>query len=192
METDWPRLANLHLCRRTKRTYGPYRCNAVVATTRCGPRYPQRARKSRAVSSGSPRRQFTVARAALRTLLSRYLNIPATVIILTEDANGKPRLARQRGSTPLHFNVAHSDELALVAMTLRCEVGVDVERLRTVGHWEEIASRYFHEAESRTILKLLHHDRAAGFSEMLDRQGGRAQGLGPGTAWSARSFSSAH
>ena len=66
-----------------------------------------------------PRRQFTVARAALRTLLSRYLNIPATEIILTEDANGKPRLARQRGSTPLHFNVAHSDELALVGRGAR-------------------------------------------------------------------------
>ena len=43
-----------------------------------------------------PRRQFTVARAALRTLLSRYLNIPATEIILTEDTNGKPRLAQQQ------------------------------------------------------------------------------------------------
>jgi 4'-phosphopantetheinyl transferase len=135
-----------------------------------------------------PRRQFTVARAALRTLLSRYLRFPATEIILTEDANGKPRLARQRGSTPLHFNVAHSNELALVAVAHRCEVGVDVERLRTVGRCEEIASRYFHDAESRAILNLLHRDRARAFLKCWTAKEAVLKAVGLGLRGSLAAF----
>jgi 4'-phosphopantetheinyl transferase len=111
----------------------------------------------------APRQRFMVARAALRELLHRNLGIPAAEIALTENPNGKPRLSQQSSAKPLRFNLAHSAELALVAMSSGCEVGVDVERLRAVSHWEQIAHRYFHEAESRAIRCSPPAERAQGF-----------------------------
>jgi 4'-phosphopantetheinyl transferase len=71
---------------------------------------------------------------------------------LAVDPRGKPWLAmpdRRRAS--LHFNLAHSGELALVAVAEGCEVGVDVERLRPVRHCDEIAERYFSTGERDAV-----------------------------------------
>jgi 4'-phosphopantetheinyl transferase len=61
----------------------------------------------------------------------------------------------------LRFNLAHTSELALVAVTRCCDVGVDIEQLRPVHHLESIARRYLHPAEAKDILAApleLRHD----------------------------------
>jgi 4'-phosphopantetheinyl transferase len=100
------------------------------------------------------RRRFVIARAALRTLLGQYLGMNAEAIELASGIQGKPRLAdkHKHDGADLRFNIAHSGELALVAVARGCEVGVDVEQLRTVSHASAIARRYFHPAERDAIL----------------------------------------
>jgi 4'-phosphopantetheinyl transferase len=63
------------------------------------------------------------------------------------DPSGKPRLA----ASELQFNVAHSGNLALVAVTRDCEIGVDLELLRPVDRSLEIATRNFHPHELAAI-----------------------------------------
>jgi 4'-phosphopantetheinyl transferase len=100
-----------------------------------------------------PRRRFVVTRVALRMLLGKYLGRPASAIALENDHHGKPRLVRgAHDADHLQFNVAHSGDLALVAVTAGCEVGVDIEQLRPVSHAEHIARRYFHPAEAEALL----------------------------------------
>jgi 4'-phosphopantetheinyl transferase len=94
-----------------------------------------------------PRRTFVAGRAALRTILGRYLAIPSADVLIVTNPRGKPRLAAELSEPDLCFNVAHSGDLVLVAVARGCEVGVDVERLRPVEHWHEIAARYFHPQE---------------------------------------------
>ena len=68
--------------------------------------------------------RWIVSRAALRILLCARLGcIPEDVQIEVTE-HGKPYLP---GST-LHFNLSHSGERALIALSEDCEVGVDVER----------------------------------------------------------------
>ena len=119
------------------------------------------------------RRRFVVARAALRTLLGD-----------TVDAAGRSllRLRRERQTafsastaTDLQFNLAHSGELALVAVTRGCEVGVDVERLRDVHHWQEIAERYFHPRKSPKSPPLQSAEQTRRVHALLDRQRSRPQ-----------------
>lgn len=69
-------------------------------------------------------RRFRRRRAALRIALSRYLDQPASELLLTTGAFGKPRLARE---SPLRFNSAHSEDVAVMAFTTIGEIGVDVE-----------------------------------------------------------------
>ncbi|MCI0333497.1 MAG: 4'-phosphopantetheinyl transferase superfamily protein [Planctomycetes bacterium] len=111
----------------------------------------------------APRHRFVIARAALRILLGRYLGVEPGDMLLTVDANGKPRLANRDNVPELHFNMAHSDQLALIGVTRGCEIGVDVERLRTVRHAAHIAQRYFHPNEVKTIEAAPPNDRDAAF-----------------------------
>jgi len=99
-----------------------------------------------------PRRQFAYTRGALRTLLGRYLSERPGSIEFALEALAKPKLASKYNATGLRFNVSHSGELALIAITLGCDVGVDVEHSRMIRKLEELAQRYFHRGEIARVL----------------------------------------
>lgn len=80
------------------------------------------------------------SRGVLRALLARYLDADPRELQFALGAHGKPRLQSEPretggdgGSGPgehLRFNLSHSGELMLLAVTAGREVGVDVERAR--------------------------------------------------------------
>ncbi|HXS47179.1 MAG TPA: 4'-phosphopantetheinyl transferase superfamily protein [Solirubrobacterales bacterium] len=74
------------------------------------------------------RRRWIAARRALRLVLGRYLGEDPARIVLRLGSHGKPALAPS--PPPLHFNLSHSADLALLAVTLNREVGVDIERIQ--------------------------------------------------------------
>ncbi|HEY4235322.1 MAG TPA: 4'-phosphopantetheinyl transferase superfamily protein [Lacipirellulaceae bacterium] len=135
------------------------------------------------------RRKFIVARAALRSILGRYLDVPPAEVPIAIDAHGKPRLATGVDSKDLQFNMAHSGELALVAVTRGCKVGVDVEQLRPVEHWPEIAARYFHPKETAAIAAVDPVERNKAFLRCWTRKEAILKALGVGLGHSLKSFS---
>lgn len=96
------------------------------------------------------RSRFVAARALLRAILGRYLGAEPAALTLHRDPRGKPRLAAP-AAEPLHFNVSHSEALALYAVAWRREVGVDVERVRTDLPWPALAARFFAPAERAAL-----------------------------------------
>jgi 4'-phosphopantetheinyl transferase len=111
----------------------------------------------------APRRRFIVARTALRRLLGAYLDVPAADVALAYSARGKPMLGSTSAGKSLQFNLAHTRDLALVAVTRGCDIGVDVEQLRAVSHLESIARRYFHPAELSEIMNAPAESRSEAF-----------------------------
>ena len=110
------------------------------------------------------RTRFVVTRGTLRILLGRYLNVPPNEVAFEFKTYTKPRLAPSKTATvDLRFNVSHSGELALVAVTTGCEVGVNVEQLRPVKQMEEIAQRYFHRLEVEGVMASRVKERPAAF-----------------------------
>lgn len=92
-----------------------------------GPLCPaERARAARIVRRDA-RVLWTRSRVTLRTLLARYVERDPRGLEFELGPCGKPGLA---GETDLCFNLSHSGELMLVAVTAGAEVGVDVERAR--------------------------------------------------------------
>src|SRR5215469_963989 len=69
------------------------------------------------------RESFVVTRAALRTLLGRFLAIEPHQIHLNYGPYGKPELPETEN---LRFNVSHSGQLAAIALTRGCDVGIDL------------------------------------------------------------------
>ena len=104
-------------------------------------------RANKLASSGL-RRRFVVGRGGLRHILGKYLKqIPQTVEI-EYAAQGKPFLASKQ--IPLDFNLSHSGDLAVVALTQQHRIGVDIELVVPELEIMDIARRFFarHEFES--------------------------------------------
>jgi 4'-phosphopantetheinyl transferase len=89
------------------------------------------------------RRRYLVAHAALRSILGMYLNVHPVAIEFGSGPVGKPKLAHNFASSELGFNLSHSGEIALIAVTRGSEIGVDVERIREDFAFEPIAQRFF-------------------------------------------------
>ncbi|MGH7550253.1 MAG: 4'-phosphopantetheinyl transferase family protein [Gemmatimonadota bacterium] len=106
------------------------------------------------------RRRFLAARAGLRAILALYLDLDPAAVDLTAGPTGKPRLADNPG---LEFNLAHSGDIALVAVTRGRPVGVDVERMRRGIPYERLAERFFAPSEVAALRSLPPPIRSAGF-----------------------------
>jgi 4'-phosphopantetheinyl transferase len=123
---------------------------------------PERARCEQ-FRLAEPRRRFALSRIALRKVLAQYLQVEPGEIDFTEDARRKPQLAGRNAGSKLQFNVAHSQELALIAVASGPPIGVDVEHLRPVSHWQQVAERHFHSSEVHEIGNCLPEERMAAF-----------------------------
>jgi 4'-phosphopantetheinyl transferase len=72
--------------------------------------------------------RLTPSRTALRRVLATYLGEEPKQIQFQTGEHGKPRLAA--AARRLEFNLSHSGEIALVAVSGEHEVGIDAERVR--------------------------------------------------------------
>lgn len=95
------------------------------------------------------KQQFVVARAILRDILSRYLEKQPFAIKFRYGQHGKPSLL---DTDNLHFNLAHSADWALLAVTRSGDVGVDIEQLDAALDYVKLAERYF-DAQDLAALK---------------------------------------
>jgi len=85
------------------------------------------------------RRESVVMRARLRTILGLCAGVEAARLALQTAPRGTPFL----NASPIRFSLAHTQGLALVAVALEQDVGIDVEAIRPVRSALEIARRYF-------------------------------------------------
>jgi 4'-phosphopantetheinyl transferase len=113
----------------------------------------ERARATR-IPEERIRRRFVVGRAALRRLLGERLETPPAELRFDYNERGKPDLK----SSDVNFNLSHSGDLALIAMSGGGPVGVDLERLRPRPRLDLLARRVLTVGER----ELLEQARAEG------------------------------
>lgn len=89
------------------------------------------------------RRRYLVAHIALHEILSGYLPIEPESLSFDVGTNGKPKLAQALAPSGIEFNLSHSNEMALLAVTRGHEVGVDIEYVRNKFEFQEVAERFF-------------------------------------------------
>jgi len=100
------------------------------------------------------RRRFIAARGILREILSRYLERDPAGLEFSYNQFGKPSLAPSCSGDNLFFNLSHSSDLALYAVSRFPEIGVDIEYVKRDFPCEQIARRYFSPDEIRTLQSL--------------------------------------
>lgn len=157
----------------------------------------ERARAER-FAAPDDRRRFVAARGTLRELLGRYVDRPPASVAFAYGPAGKPELDGDPNGPDLRFNLAHSGEVAMFAVTIGRRVGVDVEALRPLAHLSELSRLVFSDREreelwaqpasrrrrsffdgwvrKEAVLKALGHGLSAGLQATevsLARRGGR-------------------
>ncbi len=136
------------------------------------------------------RRRFVVARGALRELLGRYLDTDPGQIRFIYNAFGKPELHPDFGDR-LRFNLAHSGDLAIIAMAPDAEVGVDVECIEGRGKssYADIAQNFFSAAELDALSRVPRDLYDQAFFSCWTMKEAYVKGRGEGLAIPLASFS---
>lgn len=131
------------------------------------------------------RRHFIVARGFLRSVVARYLETQPEALRFSYGAYGKPALASEH---VLRFNLSHSHEVALLAVALDAELGVDVEHIRADFASEEIARRFFSRAEVEVFNALPKEEQVAAFFRCWTRKEAYIKAIGKGLSQALDAF----
>ena len=130
------------------------------------------------------RNRFIVGRGLMRVILGRYCDAPPGSLRFNYGPNGKPGLtpgdeARRTGGA-LHFNLAHSEGLAVLAVTQTGPVGVDVEQVRRLPEYKELVSHFFSAREAAGFLRLEREQQPAAFFNLWTRKEALLKATGEG------------
>ena len=102
------------------------------------------------------RTRFVAAHAILRKILAQYLEngTGGKSLEFKIGSHGKPALTGPAALCGLHFNLTHSEDLMLLAVTRAANVGVDVERIRPMNDATDLVERFFSTRESAAFRKV--------------------------------------
>ena len=129
------------------------------------------------------RLRFVVCRGILRVLLGHYLERTPRSVEFSYGPNGKPALAGwllPPDGKALFFNVAHSEGFALFAFTRLGEIGVDLECMRDLPDWEQVAAAAFSPHELAQLRACPAERRREEFFRAWTRQEAVLKALGTG------------
>ena len=126
------------------------------------------------------RDRFIAAHGALRMVLASYLAADPCALEFKIGLSGKPALVQT--FTDLRFNLSHSGDLALIAVTRGRDVGVDVELVQDDIAFEQIVEHYFDPAEAWSLRTAPPTARVSRFFDLWTRKEAclKAEGSGLG------------
>ena len=134
------------------------------------------------------RSRFVAGRAFLRKTLASYLGVDAEEILLGQGEWGKPHLAQVKGSAPLCFNLSHAAGLAVLAVSLDREIGIDMERMTKDLPYRDIARMFFSPREKGELFALPQGEQLAAFYRCWSRKEAYLKGCGRGFSESSDIF----
>jgi 4'-phosphopantetheinyl transferase len=126
------------------------------------------------------RDRYVVSHGLRREILGGYLGVSPGGLVFGHNRHGKPYLAGDHALSGLRFNVAHSHGVALIAVTLYREVGIDLEytgRALAVG---SIAEQFFSPSEVTVLRALPVGERRQGFYDCWTRKEAYLKARGTG------------
>lgn len=155
-------------------------CDAVLSED-------ERARGERFLRS-EDRDRYRASHAALRLVLGRALGADPRSLAFAAGPNGKPELAGAVREA-LGFNLSHSGRLALIGLSARHPIGVDVELIRPLSDALRIARGHFSPDEAAALAATSERERVAVFFGLWTRKEAVVKALGAGLALPLDRFS---
>lgn len=120
--------------------------------------------------------RFIVARGALRDIIMRYINIPSQDILFEYTKFGKPYLSNSN----IHFNLSHSGQYILYAITENADIGVDIEECKDNIEFLSIAKEFLSKVEYKKFLMVRPEERRLAFYRAWTRKEAVLKAMGKG------------
>jgi 4'-phosphopantetheinyl transferase len=149
---------------------------------------PDEAKRADAFHFDRHRRRFIAARAAMRQILSACTGIASEELVFSYGAKGKPELAGELERSEIKFNLSHSGDIAVLAVTRGLTVGIDIEWINPEFATEEIAEHFFAAGEVRRLQALPTAERSDEFFACWTRKEAYIKALGDGLSVPLDSF----
>jgi 4'-phosphopantetheinyl transferase len=126
------------------------------------------------------RARFIAGRGLLRAVLSRCLGTEPGRIDFRYGKHGKPELESRFAESRLQFNLAHCENLALIAVAQGKRIGIDVERIRVLPDAGELVTRFFSPRENAAFHALPAAQQSEAFFNLWTRKEAWLKATGDG------------
>jgi 4'-phosphopantetheinyl transferase len=118
-------------------------------------------------------------------LLRHALNTVAgpRLWVFRNSAHGKPEIALPAADgSPLHFNLSHTEGLAVCAVGRNVEIGIDAEKIRSDIDVMELANRFFSQRDVALLHEVTGDERCCRFYRLWTFKEAVAKATGLGLA----------
>lgn len=126
------------------------------------------------------RDRFIASHGLLRLILGRYLMTGPEELVFCYNQHGKPSLTIDGNALRFSFNMSHSHDLTLIAVTAGRNIGIDLEFVRADFPSDEIIRQFFPSVKLRSYDTLSEHDRQISFFRWWVRNEACLKAIGQG------------
>jgi len=124
--------------------------------------------------------RFITGRMAIRTILGAYLAVSPGDLAFEQTQYGRPFLSAALNPLMLSFNLSHSQDLGVFAISSHKCLGIDVEAIRADFGGEDVAESHFAPAEFQELVSLPEAQRPQAFFNCWTRKEAYVKALGAG------------
>ena len=135
------------------------------------------------------RRNFILRRGALRSILSSYLDADPGEIRFLYGPYGKPEIKGRPTNENIKFNISHSGDFILYAVSIDREIGADIEQIRSINGRERIVSRFFTVSEQEALDAFDEKEQLTAFYKWWTQKEAIIKALGTGLSCDITKFS---
>lgn len=129
-------------------------------------------------------RRFTVARAMLRRILARYMNLNPSELVFAYNQHGKPELHH---ASTIQFNLSHSGDTALLAVGKKHPLGIDLEFF-SARPYEGIGKQLFSSSEMLALSQVAPSLKPLVFFHIWAQKEAFIKACGLGLAYPTQDF----
>jgi 4'-phosphopantetheinyl transferase len=126
------------------------------------------------------RNRFIAGRGFMRVILGRYLNSNPARLEFIYGSHGKPELGGAFAAAGLHFNLSHSENVGLLAISPIGAVGIDVENIRPLDDMDSLVNRFFSPREITAFNKVPESAKPLAFFNLWTRKEAFLKATGEG------------
>jgi 4'-phosphopantetheinyl transferase len=129
------------------------------------------------------RKKFIIGVGILRTILGCYIGVEPCELRFCFGKHGKPGLSDAFGNKKIHFNMSHSEDLALYGFTRDHEIGLDIEFIRDIPEMDKIAEQFFSIKENDVLRSLPDNKKKEAFFNCWTRKEAFIKAIGEGLSY---------
>ncbi len=132
--------------------------------------------------------QYIITRGTLRQRLGLLTNIDPKDFVFKILEHGKPALANNHQCADITFNVSHSNDLALIAITQKQIIGIDIEKINHESDHQALMKRFFSKVEQTEFQTVPVANMARAFCACWTRKEAFIKAVGDGVSYGLDKF----